>query len=253
MFLRRITQHLEIQNWTAVWLELVIVVVGVFLGLQVSNWNEDRVSQIEELAFIETIRDDISQDIVDAQGFKNTLAIILGHGNSTLESIDADSPCDSSCWSTLLDYFMASQWIDVRTSRATPDEMKRSGLPRDPELKKSLTRYYGTAEQVTLIVSHLPRYRELVRSLIPAEVQAHMWSECVSIEGRQQILNSDCSSPINNAEASAIIELLRADGEIKSSLTYWMSTIGVVTISLRDQSKIGQTVIEEIDQHLAIR
>lgn len=39
MFLRRITQHVSQQNWTAVAIDFVIVVVGVFIGIQVSNWS----------------------------------------------------------------------------------------------------------------------------------------------------------------------------------------------------------------------
>lgn len=40
MILRRITEHVKAQNWTAVALDFVIVVVGVFVGIQVSNWND---------------------------------------------------------------------------------------------------------------------------------------------------------------------------------------------------------------------
>ncbi|MEQ9505219.1 MAG: hypothetical protein RLO80_03035 [Hyphomonas sp.] len=42
MLLRRLTQHVRDQNWFAVGLDFVIVVIGVFVGLQVSNWNEAR-------------------------------------------------------------------------------------------------------------------------------------------------------------------------------------------------------------------
>ncbi len=42
MLLRRITEHVKAQNWTAVALDFVIVVTGVFIGLQVSDWNENR-------------------------------------------------------------------------------------------------------------------------------------------------------------------------------------------------------------------
>ena len=40
MLFRRVLQHVKEQNWTAVALDFVIVVVGGFVGLQVSNWNE---------------------------------------------------------------------------------------------------------------------------------------------------------------------------------------------------------------------
>lgn len=45
MRLRRITEHVKAQNWFAVGLDFVIVVVGVFIGIQVSNWNETRGDQ----------------------------------------------------------------------------------------------------------------------------------------------------------------------------------------------------------------
>ena len=42
MILRRLTKHVKDQNWFAVGLDFVIVVTGVFIGLQASNWNDDR-------------------------------------------------------------------------------------------------------------------------------------------------------------------------------------------------------------------
>lgn len=48
MLLRKVTMHLREQNWTAVWIDFVIVVVGVFVGLQVQDWNEVRKDRSEE-------------------------------------------------------------------------------------------------------------------------------------------------------------------------------------------------------------
>lgn len=45
MILRRIIQHLRKQEWTAIGIDFVIVVLGVFVGLQVSNWNEERANR----------------------------------------------------------------------------------------------------------------------------------------------------------------------------------------------------------------
>jgi len=42
MLLRRITKHVKDQNWFAVFIDFIIVVVGVFIGIQVANWNEER-------------------------------------------------------------------------------------------------------------------------------------------------------------------------------------------------------------------
>ena len=56
MILRRITQHVRDQNWTAIAIDFVIVVVGVFLGIQVSNWNGERVMRAEERDLMERMR-----------------------------------------------------------------------------------------------------------------------------------------------------------------------------------------------------
>ncbi|MEM7430938.1 MAG: DUF6090 family protein [Pseudomonadota bacterium] len=48
MLLRRITQHVRQQNWFAVGVDFIIVVVGVFIGIQVSNWNDAQKEKAEE-------------------------------------------------------------------------------------------------------------------------------------------------------------------------------------------------------------
>jgi len=48
MILRRISENVRSQNWFSVAVEFVIVVVGVFMGLQVQDWNEARKERIEE-------------------------------------------------------------------------------------------------------------------------------------------------------------------------------------------------------------
>lgn len=45
MILRRLAQNLREQNWTAIGIEFVLLVAGVFLGIQVANWNEARVER----------------------------------------------------------------------------------------------------------------------------------------------------------------------------------------------------------------
>jgi hypothetical protein len=48
MILQRISENVRSQNWFAVAVEFVIVVVGVFMGLQVQDWNEARKERVEE-------------------------------------------------------------------------------------------------------------------------------------------------------------------------------------------------------------
>jgi len=59
MILRRVTEHVRDQNWTAVSLDFFIVVIGVFIGLQVSNWNDARQDRADEAVFLRDLHNDI--------------------------------------------------------------------------------------------------------------------------------------------------------------------------------------------------
>lgn len=40
MILRRVIHHFRNQEWTAIAIDFLIVVLGVFMGIQVANWNQ---------------------------------------------------------------------------------------------------------------------------------------------------------------------------------------------------------------------
>lgn len=48
MLLRRITKHVKDQNWIAVGIDFFIVVVGILIAFQITEWNEARSNSIEE-------------------------------------------------------------------------------------------------------------------------------------------------------------------------------------------------------------
>jgi len=64
MILRRVIDHFRKQEWTAIAIDFVIVVLGIFVGLQVSNWNENRGLEKRKAAAIERLHDE-SEAIVD--------------------------------------------------------------------------------------------------------------------------------------------------------------------------------------------
>jgi hypothetical protein len=63
MILRRFTQHVTEQNWFAVGLDLVVVVVGIFLGLQVTQWNDARQDLRWEREFYDDLKGDLERDL----------------------------------------------------------------------------------------------------------------------------------------------------------------------------------------------
>lgn len=60
MFLRRAVDHIAKRNWFAVAIEFLIVVVGVFLGLQAQEWNQQRKDRDKERIYVERLAADFS-------------------------------------------------------------------------------------------------------------------------------------------------------------------------------------------------
>ena len=67
MILRRITQHVRDQNWTAIGIDFLIVVLGVFIGIQVSNWNQARVDRNLADRYATQLTDDLRSDLRDIE------------------------------------------------------------------------------------------------------------------------------------------------------------------------------------------
>ncbi len=61
MLLRRITKHVKDQNWFAVGLDFLIVVIGVFIGLQVANWNDARLQRADERQLIQRLAEEAAE------------------------------------------------------------------------------------------------------------------------------------------------------------------------------------------------
>lgn len=59
MILRRVIEHVKAQNWTAIFLDFVIVVAGVFIGIQSANWNQYAGERRAEREYLAQLRGDL--------------------------------------------------------------------------------------------------------------------------------------------------------------------------------------------------
>ena len=59
MRISQITVHIAQQNWLALILDFIIVVAGVFLGIQLGNWNAARADDIAFTAALEQLHEEI--------------------------------------------------------------------------------------------------------------------------------------------------------------------------------------------------
>ena len=57
--LRRFTDNVRTQNWFALALDFLIVVLSIFFALQANSWNEARKDKIDEHLFLSQLHEDI--------------------------------------------------------------------------------------------------------------------------------------------------------------------------------------------------
>ncbi len=63
MILRRFVQHVKEQNWFAVGLDVIVVIVGIFLGMQVTEWNDNRLNEQKGESYLQRIIVDLDKTI----------------------------------------------------------------------------------------------------------------------------------------------------------------------------------------------
>lgn len=85
MILRRIIAHLRKQEWTALGLDLLIVVLGVFIGMQVSNWNAAQGDQRALAKYMQDIAADIRADQVELTRSELSALDRIGAANYMLQ------------------------------------------------------------------------------------------------------------------------------------------------------------------------
>jgi hypothetical protein len=74
MLLRRVAEHVQRQNWFAVGIDFLIVVFGVFIGIQVANWNEARSDRQDEARYLGAMAEDVQLSINKVEQVLETLA-----------------------------------------------------------------------------------------------------------------------------------------------------------------------------------
>ena len=89
MLLRRFTEHVQAQNWFAVGIDLLVVIFGVYAGMQVAAWNEERQDRIEEIEYLERILQDLDESIAGQQNSDEFQQTSVGYSDWVMTIIDA--------------------------------------------------------------------------------------------------------------------------------------------------------------------
>jgi len=146
MLLRRITKHATNQNWFAVFIDFLIVVVGVFIGIQVANWNASNLSQAKEQKVLNQLNQEFEQLVLltDKSLSSNNDAL-----NATVEVLkviqSGIEPEDTAQFGKLL--IKAGSSASAPYEPTTLTELLSSGGLSDissAELRTALIRFHET-------------------------------------------------------------------------------------------------------------
>ncbi|MEE4249963.1 MAG: hypothetical protein V2I38_05195 [Alcanivoracaceae bacterium] len=158
MLLRRITKHVKTQNWFAVVIDFGIVVFGVFIGVQVANWNSERVQAAQDDVMLERLRSEFEQIVETHRSTASFIATAPVSTSRLIETIRSDNkPTLDDTFRELITTSLVTVYDPVRSS--TYEELVSTGnLSRigDFRLREALTAYaIGNEIEVELALRYL--------------------------------------------------------------------------------------------------
>jgi hypothetical protein len=225
MILRSIGRSVRDHDWLAVGIEIAIVVIGVFIGIQVSNWNEDRIERRREAVLLRELRDEAMRNAEAAASVGQGLQVGADAARRVLSAVGTGADwCPEDCWPTIVDLMHASQWQQVSSRWTTYDELRRAGLPSDRRIIESVEAFLQTNHRADQALQQRPGYRTRVRGRIPIELQDAYWANCFQQDDRFESYLDPCPRPASVAPVpGALVEEIFEDPLLIPELREWTS------------------------------
>ncbi|MGD8579587.1 MAG: hypothetical protein PVI46_09670 [Lysobacterales bacterium] len=251
MILSRVIEHVKKQHWPAVFVELLIVILGVFIGLQVDNWNTARAEHTRARVYLQQLLIDLDSDVAVGErgvAFSNT----IDDAAETLLSVwEGDARASAISDADLIAAVpMAGYAFLPYGNRATYDEMISTGglgLLDNAELKRALAEYYfwqaAGRQWDDLVRDEQYAYRAAIRGILTRKQFA--WARANTIKKPTE------RAPLPEFDRGEFLERAGARPEIIDSL----SSMGAMQERLRDDSRNrsqrAESLAERIKEELA--
>lgn len=229
MIFKRAVAKLRAQDWTAIFIELMIVIVGVFIGTWVANWNEQRADKraverlIEQLQpklrqYEGVVADDLAY-YATVRGFAKTAQAGWDHDPNVTDRDFVIAAFQASELSRLNgNPFSGGTLLSVEEVRKIDDPETRDRLMILESYESALLNLLGEGSE----------YREQIRSIIPNDVQQRILAQCgdrYSPDGWHFWLPATCAAPIDPKVAGSTASALRAHSDLAQALTSHMAHV----------------------------
>jgi hypothetical protein len=219
--------------------EFVLIVVGVLVALAVETALENRKDS--------QLRDDIELDKLAIDRRIDFFTDVQRFSDDVLRWLGTDRDVDQE--TLLASYYAAEIWPFLPV-RNTYDDLQNTGNIRlldDIDLRTRLSGYYNKAN--TSISGWTPSedYREIIRGVIPNDVQALIRQNCPTTLDFDQEPSGfpPCELPeIDYIEMTGLFAPLKADTDFGRILTYRDSSLGVMIYLLTQQGQIADQLLE---------
>lgn len=230
----------------------MIVIIGVFIGMQVSNWNEERETAQKAIVFTARLTDDL---LNEAWVYESLISYSRQTNANQRRVLDAMAgEIQLSDEQFVISAYRATQYKDYTRYRATYDELVSTGnigLVADPTLRETAVALFTTPflEQIMLQIRE-SEYRRLFRESVSAEVQEAVLSRCgdraeigrdyATIEGQ---LDYPCTLGVPTVKIRAATNALKAAARFVPSLQIRFA--GNQT-ALNDLQQVNQSVLKNL-------
>lgn len=257
-FFRKLRQKLLDEGYIRKYLvyavgEIVLVMIGILLALQINNWNELRKEKAREISYLNRLHENMTFDKERIHLNIEFYQSVLDKGELALAFSNDEDVSDYSEWEILVAFFHASQIGPMIPTSTTYEELKSAGelsLIRNSELRDRLSFYFGTGQsRYDDTIGINPPYRKLSREKIPYHIQSYMWDNCHGPDGDSQKL-LECDSNFADTEIIEITSRFKEDEKLIGELGFWMSSIRAGWQPMMEQQKLTEQVIAIINQEL---
>jgi hypothetical protein len=216
MVLRGFRIHVTEHDWFAVAIEFLIVVMGVFVGIQASNWNQARLDRAQGREYRAMLVEDLESNRQNLALRKRYYAWVRSEALKTLAALDRpESDLDARF---LIDAYQATQILPWSLKRNTYDQIiaaGRIGELGDAQLRDKISNYYVGSEVTGMNLASVMPYRDILRRAMPYAAQNQIRTVCgekISEDSRGEaimVLPEDCSIQLDPTTLRRAIHQVR--------------------------------------------
>jgi len=149
VLIRRLAQGFRNQDWFAVVVELLVVIVGLVAAFQVDRWWEDRASRRSEAEYISRLVADLEEDVPALEFAVSLAQVRLDFADHLAEVVEDPSRALERPTYFLAAVVQAAYTYTPSLASHTFEDLRSTGnfkLIRDADIRRELRTYYGYDE-----------------------------------------------------------------------------------------------------------